>query len=584
MSRIQDLLIETSVRLRGRRAFAALDRDARDPEAAQARALARVLCAQAATEYGTQHGFARIRSVEEYRRRVPINDYEDLRPWIERQDDSGDRVINHEMPASYALTSGTTGQPKFIPILKSTLEAHKRTQDLFTYSLLRDRPRIFKGHILAIVSPAVEGVMPGSGIPFGSASGQIYEGIPAVIQSKYVVPPAVSHVSDYDTKYLLILRLALAHRDVSYISTANPSTLVRLLALATTHWDELVLDVERGGFHRADKLPAAVQEAVASRLVARPARAVELRRLRRHHDEIRIRDLWPELQAVGVWTGGSCQIFFEQLAGQFSEQTLIRDVGYLSSEFRGAVPLSAGSQAGVPTFRDNFFEFVQRDAWDAGRHEFKGLHELVDGEQYYVFVTTDAGLYRYHMNDILEVSGFYANVPLLRFVQKGKGVTNISGEKLYESQVIGAVAQVEAKVDLQSSFYLMVADEARSRYELYYEPQPDCDGDALLRSPEFARLLDDALRGANIEYATKRQSGRIHAPVLSILRPGSYERYKRACLAEGQREGQFKIVALQYRRELRFDFDSARLGREDVVDEVVALAMRPAGPVGRRSR
>jgi hypothetical protein len=56
-----------------------------------------------------------------------------------------------------------------------------------------------------------------------------------------------------------------------------------------------------------------------------------------------------------------------------------------------------------------------------------------------VFVTNASVLYRYKMNDIVEVAGLYGRTPLIRFVQKGKGVVSFTGEKLYEVQVIAAV-------------------------------------------------------------------------------------------------------------------------------------------------
>ena len=62
------------------------------------------------------------------------------------------------------------------------------------------------------------------------------------------------------------------------------------------------------------------------------------------------------------------------------------------------------------------------------------------GLDYYIIVTTPSGLYRYFINDVVRVTGFLHAAPLLKFMQKGKGVTNITGEKLYEAQVLAAVS------------------------------------------------------------------------------------------------------------------------------------------------
>ncbi len=553
---LQTALLVRVAAHRGARVERVVARAAQRPRETQWEVLARILSSQAETGFGRQHGFSEIRSEEEFRARVPIHDYEDLRPWIEEQDACGKPVLNREQPVCYALTSGTTGQPKYIPILADTLKAHRRTQDLFLFHLLAERPDCLKGRILAVVSPAVESHSPGAGIPCGSTSGQMYESIPALVRSKYVIPPTVFSVSDYDVKYLLILRLALVCPDITYLTTANPSTLARLIFLARTHWDRLLLDIACGGFHCLDALTTAERRAVERRLKADPKRALELAALKSEKGAVRIRDLWPELQAVGVWTGGSSSIFLDQLEAEFAEHTTIRDIGYLSSEFRGSVPLTSGTSAGVPTFWDNYFEFVSCDLWDAGAPKFLGLEELVDGGRYYVFVTTDAGLYRYHMNDIVEVNGFYELVPRLAFVQKGKGVTNISGEKLYESQVLSAVTEVEAEYKLTSNFYLMVADEHAARYVLYYEASALYGVGREFPGEAFEKSLDHALTRHNLEYGCKRKSGRIAAPRVALLRRGAFERFKRSCLARGQREGQFKIVALQYARDLHFDFET----------------------------
>ena len=100
------------------------------------------------------------------------------------------------------------------------------------------------------------------------------------------------------------------------------------------------------------------------------------------------------------------------------------------------------------------------------------------GRDYYVIITTDAGLYRYAMNDIVRVTGHFEQTPTLRFVQKGKGVTSITGEKLYEGQVIEAVNGALEALDLSASFFVALAECEESRYRLLVE-LPAGDSDAL---------------------------------------------------------------------------------------------------------
>jgi hypothetical protein len=533
-----------------------IDKISQYPEEVQLTRLMKIIRKNEKTGYGKAHSFEKIKSVEDFRKAVPINDYEDLRPWIEREDQTNELALTPETPLRYAVTSGTTGKPKFIPVLESTLKRQRLIQHLFVYKMLKAAPKLLDGKIFSIVSPAVEGYLSDSGRPFGSTSGHMYESIPRLIQRKYVIPPKIFSIEDYDVKYQAILRLAIQDRDITFVSTANPSTLARLAKLFRETGLQLINDLAMGIFSESEKLNFAQKKSLMSRLKADPHRASELKKI---WDEkkglVCLKDIWPEIQAVACWTGGSSGIFLDQIKNEFNSKTLIRDLGYLSSEFRGTIPFSDQTNAGLPTFRSHFLEFVERDTWDSGKETFLGLHELQHSKQYYIFVTSDFGLYRYDMNDIVEVDGFFNKVPLLKFIQKGKGVTNITGEKLYENQVLIAVDQIENKICLNSTFFMMLANEKLSRYEFFYEPFEEKLLLSHQRKEDLAKNLDHTLRELNIEYDVKRSSNRLHDINVTILKPGTFEAFKRHSVLKGQREGQFKIIALQYKKDLSFDFE-----------------------------
>ena len=93
----------------------------------------------------------------------------------------------------------------------------------------------------------------------------------------------------------------------------------------------------------------------------------------------------------------------------------------------GTVVIDANSDSGVPIINENFYEFIEKDDWDLGNKDFKTIKEIKEGKQYYIIVTTPYGLYRYFINDIIEVTGRFNNTPAIKFVQKERGVTNITG-------------------------------------------------------------------------------------------------------------------------------------------------------------
>jgi hypothetical protein len=553
-------IIKTRVYTEGMISSWVVDKLARYPREVQNMRLSKIIKKNLNTEYGKAHNFDKIKTVDDFRKYVPINDYEDLRPWIEKEDQTGNHAILGKKAVRYAVTSGTTGKPKFIPVLESTLKRQKLIQHLFVYKMLKSAPTMLDGMILSIVSPAVEGYVTDSGKPFGSTSGHMYESLPKIIRRRYIVPSRIFGIHDYDTKYHAILRLAIQEKNITFVSTANPSTLARIAKLFRERGPEIIREVAEGTFSEMDKLNFAQRETMTKALRKDAKRSEELKKVwEDRKGQVRFQDLWPAISAVACWTGGSSSIFLDQLRGEFGQGTLLRDLGYLSSEFRGTIPFSDHTNAGVPTFRSHFLEFVQRDDWDNGLQKFVDLHDLKNGELYYIFVTSDFGLYRYNMNDIVEVDGFFNKVPLLKFIQKGKGVTNITGEKLYENQVLCAVDQLENTLGIHSNFFLMVADEAQSRYTFYYEPFQENESAAVGKHDDIQNRLDTLLREINIEYDVKRSSGRLKDLDLAVLKGGSYEEFKRHSISNGQREGQFKIVALQYKKDIKFNFEDFRL-------------------------
>ncbi len=223
-------------------------------------------------------------------------------------------------------------------------------------------------------------------------------------------------------------------------------------------------------------------------------------------------------------------------------------MGYLSSEFLGSLNVNAQTNQCVPTFQENFFEFVEKNDWDTDRPNTVTLEQLETGKRYYVLVTTMNGFYRYFMNDLIEVTGWFNRTPSIRFVQKGKGVTNLTGEKLYEFHVMDAVQVIQQAYQTTVDFYVMLADPLTSQYTLYLEHPP----------LDFfvGHKLEQQMGKTNVEFQAKRASGRLQPLRVVSLRPGTGEAYKIHCLQQGQRDAQFKVVRLQYAQDCSFDFQN----------------------------
>lgn len=526
-----------------------LIKDAATPDKCQADVLRRILVKNKNTTVGKHYNFSSIKCADDFIKRIPIQGYEELRPYIEKQIETGEYSIVPERPIMYAQTSGTTGKPKYVPIIKNTIESYKRAQRISSYIQHLAVPGIFSGKILAIVSPAIEGNL-SDGTPYGSMSGLVYQNMPDIILSKYVLPPAIFEITDYETKYRLIAAFALCEENITCLATANPSTLIRISEIINQHGEQLIEFVETGNLDALGvRLNNEQKHQFTLYCKPNPQRAMLLKALRDGKGELHFCDIWPHLKGIVTWTSGNCALLLPKLKKQLFPETQIIEMGYLSSEFRGTITIDCKNNLGIPTIQDNFFEFAEVDSWDSGNQNTLLLSQLENGRKYYIIVTTPHGLYRYFINDIIEVTGRYHNTPTITFVQKGKGVTNLTGEKLYESQVIAAVSEAARMHNITPEFFMMLADQQNFSYHLYIESVDEFD------VPIFTQKLNDQLGILNIEYHSKAQSGRIKFADVKLLKAGTLEAYKSSCIQAGQREGQFKVVKLQYRADVDFPFE-----------------------------
>jgi hypothetical protein len=287
---------------------------------------------------------------------------------------------------------------------------------------------------------------------------------------------------------------------------------------------------------------------------------------------------WPKLAAVGCWKGGTVGAYLAKFDTYFPQRPPVRDLGYYATELRGSVPLSDQGDAGVAAVGTNVLEFhpAGEDRAPEGR-ELLPVERLEEGRRYFVYVTNASGLYRYDMNDIVEVAGTYGQTPLIRFIQKGKGVVSFTGEKLYETQVIAAVDQAFAALRGRYHFIAAVAElvggtSPRLVFLTEFDDRvTDSDGSALVDQ------VDAAMGNQNSEYQTKRKSLRYGAPVIRVVRSGEFDNYRRRMVETGQRaDGQFKVLRLTSDASFAAEFEADRDLVGGAVPKLVTEQVPPA--------
>jgi GH3 auxin-responsive promoter len=553
MSRVGRLLLWTKAP-RSLRHFNAL---CRTPVQAQDRLLRQILETNAETQFGRQHGFGGITSFQQFQERVPIGSYEDLEPYIKAEMNGQANQLTKEPPVLFTTTSGTTGNRKYIPMTREGKRAKSHLTWLWFCGLYRDHPGIVGGRILSVVSPEVESHAP-SGVPVGAESGHAYRTLPGPVKSMYTAPYPVFAVEDYEAKYYTLLRLA-AGQDISCIATVNPSTVLLLGDRLAKHTESIIRDVRDGSLSSQFSVPQELRDSLHLRPDPQRARHLE-RAATAGGGVLRPGLAWPKLAAVGCWKGGTVGAYLAKFDTLFPQGPPVRDFGYYATELRGSVPLSDEGDAGVIAVGTNVLEFhpAGEDRAPEGR-ELLRVERLEEGQRYFVYVTNASGLYRYDMNDIVEVAGLYGQTPLIRFIQKGKGVVSFTGEKLYEVQVIAAVEAGLTALRGRYHFIAAVAELVEGTTPRlvflmeFDDPVADHDGSALVDR------LDAALGDQNDEYQTKRKSLRYGAPVIRVVRSGEYDSYRRRMVETGQRaDGQFKVLRLTSDTSFAAEFAAER--------------------------
>ena len=433
--------------------YLSLKKASRNPRKSQEKTLRAILTYARDTEYGKEHHFAEILEAPtdtelfvRYQKYVQLNDYEDIRPYVEKHKNGGENILFPGKPLMYATTSGTTNEPKWVPITKEYLNnIYGKMTKVWLFNFIKNRPKVFTGKIVSIVGKVKEGEAP-DGTMFGSVSGVTQRDCPKFVKKLYASPASVFAIEDYTARYYTIMRMGI-ERNVTLVVTANPSTIVEMQNNVNEYFEDYCNDIVL--------------------------------------DDTLNTVLFPHF---------------------------------------------------------HYYEFVAEDELESENKHFLQLWELEKGKRYCPYVTTFAGLYRYNMNDLVEVGDSFCNTPTVHMIQKVNGIVTMTGEKLHERQFIEAVHEAEKQTGMQTKFFIGFADMDLSAYHFYYEFADLQTSQE--QAEQFTHIVDKVLKDINIEYAAKRASFRVKDPLTHRLVGQSFEKFKAECIAEGARDGQFKLNLL----------------------------------------
>lgn len=527
--------------------YLALKRATKNPRKSQEKTLRSILTYARDTEYGKEHHFAEILEAKtdselysRYQKYVQLNDYEDLRPYVEKHKNGAANILFPGKPLLYATTSGTTKEPKWVPITKEYLHnIYGKMTKVWLFNFIKNRPQVFTGKIVSIVGKVKEGEAP-DGTIFGSVSGVTQRDCPQFVKNLYASPSSVYSIEDYTARYYTLMRMGI-ERNITLVVTANPSTIVEMQNNVNAYFDDYCADIEHGTLNASLNIPQWIRDDIQPYLKPNPERAAELRALKSKYGTVLPKHYWPNIQLLNTWQCGNTAVYLDKIKGSFPEHMLHQEFGYFASECRfGLVLDDTINTVLFPHF--HYYEFVAEEELDSDNKRFLQLHELQAGKRYCPYVTTFAGLYRYNMNDLIEVGPSFGNTPTVHMIQKVNGIVTMTGEKLHERQFIEAVHTAEEKTGLMTKFFVGFADMEKSAYNFYYEFADQSTTQE--QAENFTQLVDEALKATNIEYDAKRASFRVKDPITHRLVEQSFEQFKAQCIAEGARDGQFKMNLL----------------------------------------
>ena len=466
-----------------------------DAVAAQERVFKHLIAIGRKTAFGKDHDFENIHSYEAFRERVPIRDYEDLKPYIERIKKGESDVLWRGKPQYFAKTSGTTSGVKYIPLTKDSMPNHFGTarNALFNFYARTGKGDWLDGKMIFLSgSPELDTV---GAIPTGRLSGIVNHEIPAWLRTNQLPSYETNCIEDWETKVERIVKETIK-ADMRLISGIPP-------------WVQMYYE----------------------RLLERSGKKY-------------IKDLFPNL-SMFVYGGVNFEPYraqLEELVGKRldSVETYPASEGFIafqdSPESQG---LLLNADSGI------FFEFVPVEEIFNENPTRLWLKEVEIGVNYALIINNNAGLWGYNIGDTVQ---FVSKKPY-RIVVSGRVKHFISafGEHVIGKEVEEALLSVATPENIRIVEFTVAPQVNPGGGELpYHEWFIEFDNlpDNL---DDFAAKVDAAMVQQNIYYEDLI-IGKILQPLK--IRPLQKNTFREYMKTQGKLGGQNKVPRLSNDRKI----------------------------------
>ena len=499
------------LRLYARRRLRQLE--AMEPQQTQRHVLSSLIRRGRGTKFGRDHGFSSAWSLDDYRARVPLRDYDAF--WEDYWQAPFPRLTDCTWPGLipwFAVSSGTaTGTTKYIPVSREMHRSNVRAgADLMTHHLAnRPQSRVLAGRVF-MLGGSTGLVRQAPGVFSGDISGIEAAAMPGWARLRYFPPRDLEGIDDWQVK---IDRFAERSLDTEISAVAG-----------TPSW--LLIYFER----------------LAEVAGARRGGAVR-----------RIADIYPDLELLGhggvAWAPYRDR-FAALLEGSRAET---REVYPASEGFFAIADRADGEGLRLRLDAGIFYEFIPVDQLDSTHPDCRWIGDVEPGVNYALAVTTCAGLWRYLVGDTVTV--VERDPPRVLVTGRTSYMLSAFGEHVIGAEVERAVAEAARAIGGTVTDFAagsLFPDETGTRGGHLYIVELGAEGaetglDAA-RQARFAAALDATLCRLNDDYATHRSGGYgMDAARVRFLPAGGFAAWMKS---RGRLGGQNKVPRIVNDREL----------------------------------
>ena len=501
------------------------------------------------TEYGQKYGFSHIGSVAEYKEQVPFTTYDDYAEYVSRMVEGEDDVLTSYPTSFFALTTGSVGVSKKIPVSERAAMMnigysaliHQTVYDQAAKRAGKSGYIDKKSLLLAVASET----RTAKDVSVTNFSGNLALTLKDSIVDTLAVPPEVLYGNNNEDLMYLRALYGLKEREVSLIGAPFMSAVYDYFCYIEKNWGELCNDIEVGRLAQDKNLSDETREKLGAILKPDPERARELREIfEQGFEEPMATKIWKNLQYINAIGSGSFKTYTDLLRRFTGKLPLSLSV-YASSEGLIATTIALESSDYVVIPDSGYYEFIpEKDMFLPGeeiRQKTLGLNDLVVGEKYELVITNLSGLYRYRIGDVVRVTGSYGTAPTICFAYRKSQLLNVAGEKTSEELLQYSVHELEREMDINVAEWSVYEDHSLSpgRYVVFLETYPEIEEKDRERCRD---ILESKLAKANDFYAQYITDGHLSQMKVVFVMPQTYMLYREMMAYKGAITNQMKPV------------------------------------------